>query len=102
LSGNKAHSQIALEVDENNKLIFLLQQKKPAYKIKGAYLLVHGSADDNVHYQNTVEMAKALIEADVDFEMMIYPNHNHGISGGNARLHLYRYMTNFLERNMKQ
>ncbi|TVQ88269.1 MAG: S9 family peptidase [Bacteroidetes bacterium] len=71
-------------------------------KINGAYLLVHGSADDNVHYQNTMEMAKALIEADVDFEMMIYPNHNHGISGGNARLHLYRYMTDFLERKLKQ
>ncbi len=70
-------------------------------KIKGAYLLVHGSADDNVHYQNTMEMSMQLINTDVDFEMLIYPNHNHGISGGNARLHLYRQMTDFLERNMK-
>lgn len=69
-------------------------------KIKGAYLLVHGSADDNVHYQNTMEMSMQLINTDVDFEMLIYPNHNHGISGGNARLHLYRQMTDFLERNM--
>ncbi|MFN2394945.1 MAG: S9 family peptidase [Bacteroidales bacterium] len=72
-----------------------------ADKIKGAYLLVHGSADDNVHYQNTMEMAKELISSDVDFEMMIYPNHNHGIAGGNTRLHLYRQMTDFLERKMK-
>lgn len=70
-------------------------------KIKGAYLLVHGSADDNVHYQNTMEMSKQLINTDVDFEMLIYPNHNHGISGGNARLHLYRQLTDFLEQNMK-
>lgn len=69
--------------------------------IKGAYLLVHGSSDDNVHYQNAMEMAKELINADVDFEMMIYPNYNHGIAGGNARLHLYRLMTDFLERNIK-
>ena len=69
--------------------------------IKGAYLLVHGSSDDNVHYQNTMEMAKELINAEVDFEMMIYPNNNHGIAGGNARFHLYRLMTDFLERNIK-
>ena len=69
-------------------------------KIQGAYLLVHGSADDNVHYQNTMEMAAALIEADVDFELMIYPNHNHNIVGGNARLHLYRLMTDFLLREL--
>ena len=69
--------------------------------IKGAYLLVHGSSDDNVHYQNAMEMAKELINADVDFEMMIYPNNNHGIAGGNARFHLYRLMTDFLERNIK-
>lgn len=72
-----------------------------ADKIKGAFLLVHGSADDNVHYQNTMEMAGALIEADVDFEMMIYPNHNHSIVGGNARLHLYRLMTDFLTRKLQ-
>ncbi len=64
--------------------------------IKGNYLLVHGTADDNVHYQNTIEMADALIEADVDFELMIYPDHNHGIRGGNARIHLYRLMTEFV------
>ncbi len=69
-------------------------------KIKGSYLLVHGSADDNVHYQNTMEMSNALIEADVDYELMIYPDHNHSIAGGNARLHLYRLMTDFLNRNL--
>ncbi len=68
--------------------------------IIGDYLIVHGTADDNVHYQHTIEMADALIEADVDFEMMIYPDHNHSIMGGNARLHLYRLMTDFILRTL--
>jgi len=66
-------------------------------RIRGDYLLVHGTADDNVHYQNTIEMADALINADVDFELMIYPDHDHGIFTGQARLHLYRLMTDFLD-----
>ncbi len=69
-------------------------------KIRGNYLLVHGTADDNVHYQNAIEMADALIEAGVDFEMMIYPDHNHGIFTSSARLHLYRLMTDFLDRSI--
>ncbi len=67
-------------------------------KITGHYLLVHGTADDNVHYQNTIEMANALINAGVDFELMIYPDQDHAIFRGNARLHLYRLMTDFLNR----
>ena len=68
-------------------------------KIKGAFLLVHGSADDNVHYQNSMEMTHALIDANIPFELAIYPNYNHGIAGGNARLHLYEHMTRFLKAN---
>jgi len=71
-------------------------------KIKGDYLLVHGTADDNVHYQHTIEMADALIEAGVDFELMIYPDHDHAIFTGPARLHLYRLMTDFLDRSIGQ
>jgi dipeptidyl-peptidase 4 len=70
-------------------------------KIRGSLLLVHGAADDNVHYQNTMEMANSLIEADVKFDLMIYPNHNHSIWGGNARLHLYKLMTDFLNENLR-
>lgn len=69
---------------------------KKAGQIKGNYLLIHGTADDNVHYQNSIEMMDALINADVDFETMIYPNKNHGIYGGNARRHLYRDMSHFI------
>jgi dipeptidyl-peptidase-4 len=65
-------------------------------KLKGDFLLIHGSADDNVHVQNTMQMVEALIQADKQFEWMVYPDKNHGIYGGNTRLHLYKKMTNFI------
>lgn len=67
-----------------------------AGQLKGKYLLVHGMADDNVHFQHTAEMANALINEDKQFDTYFYPNKNHSISGGNSRLHLYRKMTDFL------
>ncbi|PJA07659.1 MAG: S9 family peptidase [Flavobacteriales bacterium CG_4_10_14_0_2_um_filter_32_8] len=69
-------------------------------KLKGNYLLIHGMADDNVHYQNTTEMISALINANKQFTQMSYPNKNHGIYGGNTRLHLYNLMTNFILENL--
>ena len=69
-------------------------------KLKGKYLLVHGSADDNVHYQNTMEMTNALVNANKQFDLFIYPNKNHGIYGGYTRLHLFTKMTNFIKENL--
>ena len=69
-------------------------------KLKGHYLLVHGSADDNVHVQNTMEMISALVKANKQFDLFIYPDKNHGIYGGNTRLHLYQKMTNFILENL--
>lgn len=69
-------------------------------KLKGNYLLVHGMADDNVHYQNTTEMISALVKANKQFDHMSYPNKNHGIYGGNTRLHLYQLMTDFIIENL--
>ena len=69
-------------------------------ELQGSYLLVHGSADDNVHYQNTMEMINALVNANKQFDLFIYPNKNHGIYGGNTRLHLYNKMTNFILDNL--
>lgn len=69
-------------------------------KLKGNYLLVHGIADDNVHYQNTTEMTLSLVNANKQFTQMAYPNKNHGIYGGNTRLHLYTLMTNFILENL--
>ncbi|MCB0376171.1 MAG: S9 family peptidase, partial [Sinomicrobium sp.] len=69
-------------------------------KLKGAFLIVHGSGDDNVHVQNTMRMAEALIQANKKFEMAIYPDKNHGIYGGNTSLHLYKKMTDFIKENL--
>jgi len=71
-----------------------------ADKLKGAYLLVHGGSDDNVHFQHSAEMAAALIKANKQYDTYYYPNRNHGIYGDNARIHLYTKMTNFIEANL--
>ncbi len=68
--------------------------------LKGDFLLVHGSADDNVHVQNTMRLVEALIQADKNFEWMVYPDKNHGIYGGNTRLHLYKKMTRFIRESL--
>jgi dipeptidyl-peptidase-4 len=64
--------------------------------LKGDYLLIHGSGDDNVHVQNTMRMVEALVQANKQFEWGIYPDKNHGIYGGNTRIHLYTKMTDFV------
>jgi dipeptidyl-peptidase-4 len=69
-------------------------------KLKGAYLLVHGTGDDNVHVQNSMRMIEALVQANKQFDWAIYPDKNHGIYGGNTRLHLYTLMTNFIKENL--
>ena len=69
-------------------------------KMKGKYLLVHGSGDDNVHVQNTMEMVDALVKENKDFEMFIYTNKNHGIYGGYTRLHLFNKMLTFTLENL--
>ena len=69
-------------------------------KLKGNYLLVHGSADDNVHVQNTMEMISALVKENKQFDLFIYPDKNHGIYGGNTRYHLYKKMTDFILDNL--
>ncbi len=68
--------------------------------LEGDYLWVHGASDDNVHYQNAMEMINALVLANKQFQFMVYPNRDHSIIGGNARLHLYTKMTNFLEERL--
>ena len=75
--------------DENSPVNF-------ADLLKGNYLLVHGMADDNVHFQNTAEMSNALIKNKKQFDTYFYPNRNHGIGGQNARIHLYTKMTSFV------
>lgn len=71
-------------------------------KIKGKYLLIHGTADDNVHFQNSTQMVTALIKNDIPFESAYYPNKNHSISGysDNTTLHLWTKMTNWILQNL--
>jgi dipeptidyl-peptidase-4 len=68
-----------------------------AEKLQGELLLVHGSGDDNVHYQNSMEMINALVAANKDFDFFVYPDRNHGIYGGNTRLHLFNMMMDFVK-----
>lgn len=69
-------------------------------KIKGKFLLVHGSGDDNVHYQNAMELAASLVKNNIPFDFMTYPNKNHGIYGGYTRTHLYNKMLKFVKENL--
>ncbi|MCH7397362.1 S9 family peptidase [Belliella sp. DSM 107340] len=66
-------------------------------KLKGNLLLIHGTGDDNVHFQNAVDLVDALVKADKQFDSFYYPNRNHGISGGNTSWHLYNMMTEFIK-----
>ena len=70
-----------------------------AEKLEGKLLLIHGTGDDNVHHQNSLEMVNALVAANKQFEFFSYPDRNHGIYGGNTRLHLYNMMMNFVKEN---
>ena len=73
---------------------------KFAKKLKGKLLIMHGLADDNVHVQNSMEMIDALVNANRQFEMQLYPNKNHSIYGGYTRYHLYKRMTDFILNNL--
>ncbi len=81
--------------DDNSPLNF-------ADRLQGNYLLIHGTGDDNVHFQNSAEMVEKLEEAGKQFEFRIYPNKNHSIydATGNTRLNLYQLMTDFILRKL--
>ena len=69
-------------------------------KLKGKFLLIHGSGDDNVHVQNSMQMIEALIQANKQFDSQIYPDKNHGIYGGYTRIQLFNKMTTFIQNNL--
>ncbi len=71
-----------------------------ADKLKGKYLLIHGTADDNVHFQNAIELSENLVQENKQFDMQFYMDKAHGIYGGNTSLHLYTRMTNFILENL--
>ena len=69
-------------------------------KLKGSFLLIHGTADDNVHVQNSMQMIEALVQANKQFDWAIYPDKNHGIYGGKTRIQLFNKMTNFIKEKL--
>ena len=71
-----------------------------AKDLQGKLLLIHGTADDNVHFQQTMDYAESLVQAGKQFEMQVYKDRNHSIYGGNTRYHLYTRMSNFLFDNL--
>ncbi|MFD2513862.1 S9 family peptidase [Pontibacter locisalis] len=89
----KTPQENAAGYDDNSPLMF-------ADKLQGDLLLIHGTGDDNVHFQNAVAMQDALISANKQFESFYYPNRNHGVGGGITSLHRFNMMTNFLERKL--
>lgn len=72
-----------------------------ADQLKGKFLIIHGTSDDNVHMQNSLELAEELVQHNKKFQMHMYTNRNHGIYGGQTRLHLFGVMTDFLKDNLK-
>jgi dipeptidyl-peptidase-4 len=72
-----------------------------AEKLHGALLLVHGTSDDNVHFQNSIQMIDALIQAGKQFRLMIYPNKTHSIAGKDAKVHLFTMIVDHFERELK-
>ncbi len=79
--------------DENSPLSY-------AELLKGKFLLVHGTGDDNVHVQNSMRMIEALVQANKPFDWALYPDKNHGIYGGNTRIHLFNKLTDFIKENL--
>jgi dipeptidyl-peptidase-4 len=71
-----------------------------AEKLKGNFLLIHGTADDNVHFQNSMQFIEALVQANKQFDWAIYPDKNHGIYGGKTRIQLFNKMTNFIKEKL--
>ena len=85
---------------ENQRGYDLTSPLKRVNELQGKLLLIHGTADDNVHFKQTMDYAEALVQANKQFDMHVYRDRNHGIYGGNTRYHLYTKMSNYLFDNL--
>ena len=85
---------------ENAEGYALTSPIKLAEKLTGKLLLIHGTADDNVHFMQTMDYAETLVQLGKQFDMQVYKDRNHFLMGGNTRLHLYTRMTDFILENL--
>lgn len=90
-----------MRTPNENAAGYAINPMERAANLSGSLLLIHGTADDNVHFRNVAEMSEALVQANKPFEMQIYTNRNHSIYGGNTRYHLLTRMCDFFKRNLK-
>lgn len=90
-----------MRTPNENAAGYAINPVERAANLSGSLLLIHGTADDNVHFRNVAEMSEALVQANKQFEMQIYTNRNHSIYGGNTRYHLLTRMCDFFKRNLK-
>lgn len=90
-----------MRTPNENAAGYAINPMERAANLSGSLLLIHGTADDNVHFRNVAEMSEALVQANKQFEMQIYTNRNHSIYGGNTRYHILTRMCDFFKRNLK-
>lgn len=90
-----------MRTPNENAAGYAINPMERAANLSGSLLLIHGTADDNVHFRNVAEMSEALVQVNKQFEMQIYTNRNHSIYGGNTRYHLLTRMCDFFKRNLK-
>lgn len=99
---DSVYTERFLQTPQENKDGYDLNSPTTYAKLlKGKFLLIHGTADDNVHFQNSMEFSEALIQNKKQFDFMAYPDKNHGIYGGNTRPQLYEKMTNYIWKIFK-
>ena len=89
-----------MRTPQENAAGYAINPIQRANNLSGSLLLVHGTADDNVHFRNCTEMSEALVQADKQFDMQIYTNRNHSIYGGNTRYHLFTRIVNFFNAHL--
>lgn len=98
---DSVYTERYMQTDKENKSGYDSTSVIPYVKrIKGKFLLIHGLADDNVHYQNTAMLLNALYRNNIVFDQMTFPNKNHGIYGGNTRYYLYSRMADYIKTNL--
>ena len=98
---DSVYTERYMRTPQENPAGYAINPIERAANLRGNLLLIHGTADDNVHFRNAAEYSEALVQADKQFDMQVYTNRNHSIYGGNTRYHLFTRITNFFKNNLK-